>query len=113
MMSTERSTDWEVLSCEGVQGLLTNEEVDPPNKPPPKAGAGDADAPNAGVDGPKAGVGWPPKGLLCGWLLPKADVVELKENADELAAPKAGVLDPNRPPAEETPPKLKAITGTI
>ncbi len=80
-------------------------------RPPPKVGVDDADAPNAGVAAPKAGVDWakpPPNGLLPGWLLPNAEVVELKENAAELA-PKAGVLAPNSPPEEEAPPKLKAI----
>ena len=50
----------------------------------------------------------PPNGLLPGWLLPNAEVVELKENAAELA-PNRGVLAPNSPPEEEAPPKLNAI----
>ena len=82
--------------------MLTNVEFEPWKRLAPKAGADDADAPNAGVDAPKAGAPWPnalPKGLLCGWLLPNAGVL----------APKAGVLDPNRPPDDEAPPKLNAI----
>ena len=83
--------------------MLTNVEVEPWKRLAPKAGAEDAVAPNAGVDdAPKAGVLWPnvlPKGLLCGWLLPKAGAL----------APKAGVLDPNSPPEEDAPPKLNAI----
>ena len=91
---------------------LTNAGVDAWNRPPPKAGLDAADAPNAGVDPPKAGVDWPkppPKGLLPAWLLPNAELVELKENAAELVAPNAGVLAPNSPPDEEAPPKLNAI----
>ncbi len=49
-----------------------------------------------------------PNVLFPGWLPPNAEVVELKENAAELA-PKAGVLAPNSPLEEAAPPKLNAI----